>query len=250
MLGVLVVAIAAAAAPDRTPDPSQLKSDLTKWDAAITEKGRYPIEWTEDELATLAKGEVVKRRSKLEGADRVFGAVWVPNSLAELWVGAQDPHWGLVDGLVEEELPGSNFHNKLVYQRIEAPWPFRDRQWVIRVVNNVALWKHTEGNVIERTWDLSSERGASVEDDKGVWVDVNEGGWFAATAAGGSVVGYHVRAVIGGNIPDDAASTWTMMTLGGMMRGLVEKSSATRSHYVAGHEPIRWPDGELIPSYP
>lgn len=245
MVWVLVLAIAAPAAPD----PAALKADLDRWDRAIEAGGKYPVRWTEAEVRKLAQGEPVKRRTRLDGADRVLGAGWTPTTLAELWTAVQDEHWGLVEGLVEEDLPGSRFEDRLVYQRIEAPWPFKDRQWVIRVQNNVPLWESSGHQLIERTWDLSSERGAKAEKPDAVWISVNEGGWLAFPAAGGSVVVYHVRAVIGGSLPDDAASSWTMMTLGGMMRGLVERSAEQRAHYTGDHRPILWPGGSPIPVF-
>lgn len=244
-LGWLVVCSALAGT-----DPAALKSDLAKWDALLEEHGKYPMSWTQHEIEQLAKGQVVKRRSKQDSADRVMGAVWAPVSLTEMWTAVQDEwHWGHVEGLVEERLPGSTFQKKILFQRLDAPWPFKDRQWVILVENSLAVWEASEHKVIERTWDLSPQRGAENEADDGVWVDLNNGGWFAALAAGGVVVAYHVRAVVGGNIPDDAASTWTMMTLGGMMRGLVESSEASEAHYVGDHPRIQWPDGDPIPHF-
>ncbi len=240
----------AALAAAGGPDAAALRRDLDRWDALIEAHGRYPIHWTDAEIAQLATGDVVKRRSKLDGADRVLGAIWSPTGLAETWTAVQDEwHWGHVDGLIEERLPGSTFQDKLLYQRIDAPWPFKDRQWVIRVVNSLDLWRASGEQVIERTWDLDPARGASAEVEDGVWIGVNEGGWMVAPAAGGTVIVYHVRAVVGGSIPDDAASTWTMMTLGGMMRGLVDAARSSRQHYVGDHPRIYWPDHEAIPPF-
>ena len=120
---------------------------------------------------------------------------------------------------------------------------------MILVENSVDVFESSGHTVIERTWDLSDQRGAENETADGVWVGLNNGGWYAAEAGGGSVVAYHVRAVVGGNVPDDAASTWTMMTLGGMMRGIVESGQASKAHYVGDHPKIRWPNGDEIPVF-
>ena len=243
--GLLLISMALAG-----PDPAALKADLDKWEVLLDAHGKYPMKWTQAEIDQLAAGQVVKRRHKQESADRVMGAVWTPVPLVELWAAVQDEwHWGHVDGLIEEKLPGTTFQKKILYQRLQVPWPFKDRQWVILVQNTLPLWEASEHQVIERTWDVSSARGAENETEDGVWVGLNNGGWFAASAGGGSVIAYHVRAVVGGSIPDDAASTWTMMTLGGMMRGLVESSEASKAHYVGDHPKIRWPDGEEIPVF-
>jgi hypothetical protein len=227
-----------------------LQADLDKWQSTLKQHATYQIDWSELELERLAAGEIVKRRSKMEGADRVFGAVWAPTPLRETWVAVQDEqHWPLVDGLVEERLSSSTFQNKILYQRIRAPWPFKDRQWIIHIVNNLPLLEASGHEVIERTWKLSGQRGAKLEVDDGIWIDVNDGGWFALEAGGGSLLVYHVRAVIGGSIPDDAAAQWTMITLGSMMRGLLDRSEGMRAHYGSDHLPIRWPDGKDVPAF-
>lgn len=231
-------------------DPAAVRADLERWDRALASHGKYTFAWTDEEIQTLADGNIVRRRQQLEGADRVLGAAWAPVGLAELWTAVQDEwHWGHVQGLIEEQLPGCTFEDRLLYQRLDLPWPFKDRQWVIRVVSNGALWEATNRQAIERTWELDPTRGARAEAPDGLWVDVNDGGWFAAPVAGGSVVVYHVRAVVGGNVPEETASTWTLMTLGGLMKGLVAASAESRGHYVGDHPRVRWPDGQEVPAF-
>lgn len=227
-----------------------IQADLQRWDTQIDQHANYQIEWRAGDFERLAKGEIVKRRTKLDGADRVIGAVWAPVSLQETWVSVQDElHWGLVDGLVEERLSGSTFQNKILYQRIKAPWPFKDRQWIIEIVNNLTLLEATEHKVIERHWDLTDRRGAKAEVEDGVWIPVNDGGWLAMEAGGGTLLVYHVRTNPGGNIPDEAATQWTMLTLGGMMKGLRDRSLEMKGHYLGDHPPVLWPDGTAIPLF-
>ena len=178
-----------------------IASDLTRYEQLLAEHGRYSFDFTEAEIERLAAGSVVKRREKREGADRVVGAVWADVPLRELWVAVQDEwHWGHVSGLIEEKLPHSTFQDKILYQRVDAPWPFKDRQWVIRIRNNLDLLEASQNQAIERTWDLVPDRGATAEVEDGVWVPVNDGGWFAAPVGGGSLLVYHVRAVVGGHL--------------------------------------------------
>lgn len=243
-----LAALALAAPKDIPEDASALRADIAHWEAMLGAHGKYTFKWTEDELEELAKGEVVKRRERLDGADRAMAAVWTSAPLDNLWVAVQDEdHDSMVKGLVEERLPGSTFQDKILFQLIDLPWPFADRQWVIRVVNNLDLYAKSEGRCWERTWDLTPERGAKNESESAVWVDTNDGGWLAAEVAGGSLVVYHARTVIGGNVPDDAASQWAMLTLGGMMRDIASQSLETPNHYHAPHSVIRRPDGSDIP---
>ncbi|MCO4748334.1 MAG: hypothetical protein KC912_26300 [Proteobacteria bacterium] len=238
--------VALAAKPVGT-DLDQLKTDVAKWEQMLATDGKYQFGWTEDELKGLAKGDFVKRRERLDGADRAIGAMWTGANLDELWVAIQDEeHAGLVKGLIDERLPGSTYQNKLLYQRIDLPWPFADRQWVIKVVNNQPLFDLSEGRCWERTWDVTPERGAKNETEDAVWVEVNDGGWLVADVAGGTLLVYHVRTVIGGNIPEDAATQWSMMTLGGMLKDLVALSYEMPEHYLSEHSVIRRPDGSNI----
>ena len=60
---------------------------------------------------------------------------------------------------------------------------------------------------------------------------------------------YHVRAVIGGGIPDELATQWSLGTLRGMMDDLVARSREVRVHYTVDHGPILAPDGTELPRY-
>jgi hypothetical protein len=230
------------------PTVEELTRALEGWHPAVEAAAVYPIVFSDDELAEIAAGGVARRRERLEGADRVLGVTWTPASRDALWIGIQDDaHFTLVEGLVDEQLPGSTNDQKLLYQRIDLPWPFADRQWVIGIRNNAALWAATSGGVWERTWSLSDARGAAQESPDAVWVSVNDGGWLLADAAGGTLIAYHVRSVVDGNIPDEAAAQWCFSTLESMLLGILDRAGRVPGHYDASHAPLYRPDGTLIP---
>ncbi|MEN0064792.1 MAG: hypothetical protein AAGA48_21785 [Myxococcota bacterium] len=229
------------------PDAATLQAAWEAYRPALTAEAVYPFRFTEKEWATVAKCEVARRREKLKGTDRVLGLVWLDADIDTAWVAVQDPHIEIVDGFVEETLPGSTFENKVVYQSIDLPWPLATRQWVIRVVNNGALRTKTNGHVWERTWDLDPARSATHEKKKGVWLDVNDGGWFFAKAAGGTLVGYHARTVVGGIVPDEIATRWSFGTIGKMLRRVAERVPWVREHYVEDHVPVLRPGATPIP---
>ena len=241
---LLIVCSLASAAPE----VASLRAALDAHRSAIEAEAVYKLQFTDEELARVASGQVAKRRERLEGVDRVLGLVWSPATMDAVWVAMQDSaHWDYVDGFLEEHLPGSTFQNKVVYQRILFPWPFADRQWVIAVRNNLPLIEATQGAVWERTWDLSPQRGAKNELEKAIWVDLNDGGWFVADAGEGTLLAYHVRTVIGGKVPDEVVVRYSMSTLGGLLGGLSERATAIPTHYDGSHAPIRRPDGSMIP---
>lgn len=229
------------------PDVSGLEASLDAHRSAMDTHAVYPLTFTTEELRKASRGEVVKRRERLKGVDRVLGLVWTPASMDEVWAAMQDSeHWDYVDGFLEEHLPSSTFQNKVVYQRILFPWPFADRQWVIAVKNNPSLSAATDGRVWERTWGLSPERGAKNTLEKAIWVDVNDGGWLVADVGEGTLLSYHVRTVIGGRVPDEVVVRYSMGTLGSLLGGLSARAQQIPAHYGEAHTPIRRPDGSPI----
>lgn len=226
--------------------------DVTEgWRAAMDAHATYPLEFTPAELTEARAGEIVRRRERIDGADRVIGLTWTTASRDALWVAIQDDkHFSLVEGLIDEQLPGTTPDQKLLYQRIDLPWPFADRQWVIDVRNNHALWTATSGGVWERTWGLSDVRGATNETAEAVWVSVNDGGWLLADVAGGTLLVYHVRSVVDGNVPDELATQWCYATLDTLLRGIVDRAALVPAHYVSAHADLVRPDGTVIARIP
>ncbi|MEQ1507370.1 MAG: hypothetical protein ABMB14_34395, partial [Myxococcota bacterium] len=208
-----MVALLAAAVALAAPDAAALTASWEGWRTTLDASARYPFRFTADEWARVARGDVMKRRERLDGTDRVLGVVWVDAPPDRTWIAIHDPHGQYVDDVVHEELPGSTESDRILYQRIDLPWPLTPRQWVIRVRNNLGLIAATRGAVWERTWELSDQRGAAAELPHAVWLPVNEGGWFLVDAAGGTLLGYHVRTAVGGIVPDEAALRWSFAAM-------------------------------------
>ncbi|HHO53108.1 MAG TPA: hypothetical protein ENK18_20095 [Deltaproteobacteria bacterium] len=244
MIALLVVNVAWA-----TPSAGELQAAWERWRPKLDAHAVYPFRFSEQEWAKLAEGKVVRRRERLAGTDRVLGVVWSPTDLDTTWVAVQDGHGEVVDGFTEILLPGSSFQHKVVFQRIELPWPLAPRQWVIEVTNNRALKSATQDKIWERTWKLSDRRDLAELPKNGVWLDVNEGGWFFAEAGGGTLLGYHVRTVVGGIVPDEVATRWSFSTLAGMLQRVVDRTDWIRGHYIADHEPISRPGETEIPRF-
>jgi hypothetical protein len=148
---------------------------------------------------------------------------------------------------VEEVLPGSNASSKLLYQRIDLPWPVADRQWVIDIRNHRMLHENTSGRAWERAWDLSPVRGSKHEVADAVWAPVNAGGWLLIDAAGGTLLIYHVRTSIGGNVPDSAVSAWSASSVKSMLDTIIVRSGKLHRHYNAAHPVVLRPDGTPVP---
>lgn len=244
MLGLLAVGLALA-----TPEASALKS---AWEAALPAMkadARLPVTLPESAFAKLAQGEVARVREDLPGADRVLGAVWTDAPRDALWIAIlDDQHFTMVSGLYEHQLPGTGALRKLLYQRLDLPWPLQDRQWVIDIRSNTALYARSSGSVWERSWTLGDPSLEPQSSPDAVWSSTNEGGWLLMDAAGGTLAVYHVRAEIGGNVPDEASTQWAWSKLEELMRGTVTRATTKiPGHYDAAHDPVARPDGSVIP---
>ncbi len=204
---------------------------------------------SDKEWSKLADGKVIRRRERLDGPDRVLAATWTPATHDQLWLAIQDESCFVsLDGYVDEDLPGSTFANRTLYQRIDLPWPFAARQWVVDIESNRALLNASQGAVWERSWTWSAERGAKAEDPDAVWVPETEGGWTLVTLEGGTLLVYHTRASPGGAIPDEAGTQWALMTVSSIIEDMDERArTVIDGHYLAGHDPIERPDGTHIP---
>lgn len=220
------------------------------WDGAapaLSRAARQPVTLPGTMFEALAAGEVARAREELPGADRVIGALWTDAPRDALWIAIlDDQHFDLVRGLVEEQLPGTGPLRKLLYQRLDLPWPLQDRQWVIDIQSNTALWRETDGALWERSWTLGDAALAPSPDPEAVWTTVNEGGWLLLEAAGGTLLVYHVRTEIGGSVPDEATTRWAWSTLDELLRGTVSRAAVVRAHYNSQHAPLSRPDGGVI----
>ncbi|RME26912.1 MAG: hypothetical protein D6798_05705 [Deltaproteobacteria bacterium] len=224
----------------------------------IAQRAHLPVALSESDLDAIAAGDVARRRQRLDSTDRAIGATWSDIDRDALWIAILDDTCDtLVDGLTERHLPGSTARRKLLYQHVDAPWPFADRQWVIDIRNNAALAAASGGRVWERTWTLAAD-GPSLAatlgdprwpDPDAIWTPRNEGGWLLVDAAGGTLVIYHARVDVGGAIPDGLATTWTLGTLRGMLRHVVDRAAQIPTHYDAHHRPLQRVDGTTIPPW-
>src|SRR5262245_4541731 len=110
LLGVVVAAFA-------VPDAATLQASWEKWRPALDSQAHHPFRFDESAWSKIAQGEVAKRRDRLEGTDRVIGALWVDANIDTTWLAIHDPHGDYIDGAVYETLPGSTSDHSWAYQR-------------------------------------------------------------------------------------------------------------------------------------
>lgn len=249
------------------PSAEALQSAWGAVQPALRAHARLPTpSFTAAQWQALAAGEVVRQRvPTTDGVDRAVGAAWLPHSIDAIWIGVlDDVHDDLVSGLSETWLPGSTSELKRLYQHLDLPAPFSDRHWVIRITSTRALYEASGGAVWERSWDLDPAGPAALAElpaeflagpdapelEGAVWTPVNEGGWTLVPAAGGVLVLYQVRTVIGGNIPDEVVLRYALSTLDELVLHVGELAARAPQHYRAGHYVVRRPDQSPIAAWP
>lgn len=182
-------------------------------------------------------------------------AAWgvLPVNQPLLWLTLTDDRLSEnVNALTERALEGSWASPKLLYQRIDLPWPFADRHWVLRLANNTRLAQ--AAGVWERSWTVDSAalaRGRTDADaavfDASTELTVNRGAWLLVPVDEGHTLAvYQAWTDLGGNIPAEAADTWARSSLSGLYAGLRKHAAVVRSRYGAGCRPQPGADGAPI----
>lgn len=230
------------------PSAEVLRAAWEAQTAVMAANARFPVNLQAADFTRLSAGQSSRHREPTEGADRVVGALWTEIGRDALWIAIlDDQHFDLVHGLVEEQLPGTGPLRKLLYQRLDLPWPLADRQWVIDIQSNTALAAASGGAAWERAWTLANPALARSPDPDAVWTTVNEGGWLLLPVAGGTLMIYQVRTDVGGAVPDAASAEWAWSTLDELLQTTVRRAAGLASHYTAQHAPIYRPDGSRVP---
>lgn len=203
--------------------------------------------------AEVAAGRVA-RSPAASGGVAAWGILPVPQPL--LWLALTDDRLSEnVEALTERALEGSWASPKTLYQRLDLPWPFADRHWVLRCANNGPLAR--AAGVWERSWTVDAEalpRGRTEADaalfDASVALTVNRGAWLLVPVDAGSTLAvYQTWTEMGGGIPTEAADAWARSSVTGLYAGLRKHADAVRARYGPGCRRQPGADGALIPCF-
>ena len=218
-------------------------------DAALRRSlGRYGAQLTGEDFATLARGDVVARIVRGQAGDRILGAVYTAAPLEAMWISVHDvAHRDSDDGVIYRELPGSFGTRQVLYTLADAPWPLEDRQSLVDIRFNRALYEQSEGRVWERTWTTADPALMRDPDPEALWMPTNEGSWQMVRVGGGALAVLSLRVHAGGSVPDEVGLRWGLMTLDSLLEGMAAFAEQMPSHYQGGHFAMARPDGTYIP---
>lgn len=177
----------------------------------------------------------------------------LPLSRELAWLTLTDDHLSdEVAALTELPLHGRWASPKVLYQRIDLPWPFADRHWVLALENNAALAAAT--GAWERSWRVDNREIASAREktdsaafDAAETLTVNRGAWLLVPIDSSTTMGvYQAWTQLEGNIPAGAAETWARASIDDLYAGLAEHAITVRARYGPGCSPQPGADGTTI----
>jgi len=266
-VALLVVLIAASPGLARAQAPASPPADLAAALQKYNEGARFPLpELDSGNLRRLGRGQVVRIRDEVNpdgGPQRITGLLLCDARRDDLWVAFRDMHLVSLPELTEVRISPDGQWPTQWYQFFHMPGPFADRHWVIDVNDNLELASSSGDGLWEHYWSLSKDgpklvaqvvsaervpRVTPAAAEEAIYVPVNEGAWLLISLADGrTVLGYTVRASVGGRIPDRLVVSYSMMTLARMLRRVLSRSALVSGHYGAEHPRIRGGGGQPIP---
>ena len=262
LLVVLLLLLGASPAAAEAVDVPALSAALAEYNRGA----KYPLPpLDEARMKRLLDGKIVKLREvKDDDAPQRGIGLWRVHGfdMDSLWIAGRDVHFGSVEELTEVPLSDPVHYPVRWYQYLDLPRPFTDRHWMVDSSPTVPLARATEGRCWEYSWGLTPDGPAiakaavaagevpgidSHAADDAIYVPVNHGAWLYIRLPDDSIIlGYHATSVVGGRIPEKLVADYTMLTLGSVLKGVLEKVPKVRAHYDAAHKPIRGGDGEPI----
>lgn len=224
--------------------------------SSVSSLANYPPPPLDDRVwADVAAGKVARRTVVGDPATVVgIGILNVPRE--EAWLSLTDDQLSAeVESLTEVPLSGRWASPKRLYGRLDLPWPFLDRHWVIDMANNARL--ALASGAWERSWTVANgaladarPRTDSAAFDASEVVPVNEGAWLLIPLEGGTTLAiYQARVSMGGSIPSGAVDTYTRSSLDGLFAGIERNAANVRSRYGRACAPQPGADGRPIPCF-
>jgi hypothetical protein len=214
--------------------------------AAVSRASPVPVGLRESDLPTLLAGGTVARRTETEQGIYATGAVLVDTSIEAAWITIQDAIDDPESRVRVEWVTGAPPGVRRVYNVLPLPFPLADRQWVMDLTNNRALFDATGGAVWQRTWREVDPQLAPSPSPTAEWLPTNRGAWTLLPTDDGVLVLFSVRTVFGGMIPAGLSNSWAVSTLHSSLKHLEARAKAMPAHYAPDHEPVLTPAGARI----
>lgn len=222
--------------------------------APVGDLARFPPPTPPAAVFSEAAAGRVGRMSLAGQGVAAWGLLPVPRDLA--WLAMTDDRLAdAVASLTEVRLRGAWTEPKLIYQRLDLPWPFADRHWVLDVANTMELARRS--GVWERAWMQDGGALAAVRDrtdavlfDAAETLPHNRGNWLLLPVDSRHTLAvYQVWTDLGGSIPPAAVEAWVRASLTDLYADLTVHAAAVAARYRQGCATQRGADGQTIPCF-
>ena len=230
---------------------------------------------SKEQLISLLDGKVVKvidHNHNASGPSRAVGYYISDFEKEDLWIGTQDPHFTVQSSTTEFllERDVSVPDKTMWYGYLDAPWPITDRYWVVSSWNNHQLAQKSNNRYWEHPWELRKEgsviarkyidqnvikKGTKTQLDSAIYTPYNQGAWGMMSISesgisGNTLIVYHAKTVVGGNIPESLILQITYSGLDDLIKDLEDRTrKKVPVHYVKGHDVIYGGHGNIIPPH-
>ena len=212
-----------------------------------------------DQFEALLRGDTVPMRERLPvpgetGTDgrpsdriRVVGFQLVQRPRLPVWLATLNAGTTHETRLLEHRLRVNEDRSSTWYQHLNAPWPVRNRHWVIRSGKNVGVANATQGLAWEHRWALEPSgrdmalnlmlgdtmEGFDERDfERTIYLKENAGAWtMFAVDDDVTLVVTSTIADMGGWIPDRWVAGFVSRQLRTVLRSLKDKSDQVHEHY-------------------
>lgn len=223
---------------------AELAKAWSQVERAVAEHSKFPPGALDSSVwSTVASGKVAHRQSD-EG---VRGVGVIPASREAVWLAVTDDHpVDVVSGLTQVAWNGAWASDKLLYQRLDLPWPFQDRHWVARSQTNLAL---AGSGAWERAWTNAPDQlptARTLTDaaafDAALAIPINRGSWMLVSLTPTDTLAiYQARVQLGGQLPAGAADQYAAVSLPDFYDATLNDARSMSHRYISA---CIEPDGE------
>ncbi|MEM6639048.1 MAG: hypothetical protein AAF610_04020 [Pseudomonadota bacterium] len=247
-VALLVIALSQYSRADVRDD---IASALTVYNRSATTA--IPV-LNDDTLAALARGDTVSVREALAASKedetlrvRVVGMQLVPRPRLLVWLATLFVETQHEPRLTEHRLQVNADRSATWYQYLDAPWPMRNRHWVIRSGKNPAIAQQTDGLAWQHEWALEPDgpdiamellRSETVSDlnerdgRKAIYLPENAGAWTMFDLGGdNTLVVTYTMADMGGWIPDRLVTRFVTRQLRDVLSKLAKRADTIHERY-------------------
>lgn len=225
---------------------------------------------SDSDYERLGEGGVVSHRQSMDinghvAVQRVSAFVVVPAPRLRVWVATLGSGERHSSRLTEVPVSMNGAGSATWYQRLDLPWPFKNRHWLINTEKNTALAEEADDLVWEHRWCLATD---SIDEarailnaaelmpkdtavfDNALYLTINQGAWVMMPLdQERTLVVVYATAELGGRLPDRMVARMIRKQLQKTLSDLTRRATLAETA-LAQSDALHTGAGEKITSLP